>query len=67
MGLLTLQFSSHLNALRGNSSLYTLDNDKRLEWNAGKQPQLTASALSPVFSSRSRKYVQPLHKEQPAV
>lgn len=47
--------------------MYALDDGKLLDRNTVKQLQLTAPALPLVFNSLSRKAVQPLCIEQPAV
>lgn len=60
MLLFTLRFLSHLHALLGTNSLYTLDGDKLLEWDAIEQLRLTTPALSLLFASLLYEFVQPL-------
>lgn len=63
MRLLALHFFSLLHAFLGNSSLYTLSDDKLVEWNMAKQHQLHVSALGLVFASLLDKVAQLLHSK----
>lgn len=61
--LLALQHLSHLRALPGDSSLYTLNDDKLLERSAVRQLQLTAPAFLLVVALLSYEVAQPLDIE----
>lgn len=63
MGLLAILFFSHLHALLVNSSLYSLNDVRLLEWNTNKQLQFTASTLPLVFAFFWRRVIEPLHTE----
>lgn len=64
--LFTLQYFSHLHALHDNNSLYTLSDDKRLEWSVVKQLQSTTPGLPFCFASLFDEVVQPLLIKTPA-
>lgn len=67
MRLLTSQFFSYLHALLVNSSLYSLDHDRLLEWNTVEMLQCTAPAFIFVFASLSHEIAQAVLIERPAV
>lgn len=56
-----------MDALSGSTGLYTLDDDKLLEWNAVRQPQLTGLVSPVVLVPLSHELAQPLNLEQRAV
>lgn len=64
---LLLQLFSHLHALLVTNSLYNLDDDKPLKWNAVKQLQLISTVFCPRFSLLLLEVFQPLHIERSAV
>lgn len=66
MRVLTMHFFVHLHGFLGSHSLFGLDDNRLLEWNAVQMLQPTAPALSFVRASLSHEVVQPLHVEQPA-
>lgn len=65
--LLTPQFFSHLHAIPASKSMYSLDDEKPLNLNTLKLLQFTVPASSLVLASLSRKVVQPVRTERPAV
>lgn len=56
-----------MQVLLGNDGLYTLDSDRIPEWNAVRQPRLTAPCLPVVFSPLSHEVAEPSRKERPKV
>lgn len=63
--LLTSQCFSYLLALLASSTLYTLNDDKLLAWNAVNQLQFTATAFPFDFASLSAEAVHPLQIKTP--
>lgn len=64
---MTSQFFSRPHVQTVEKSLYTLEDNRPLQWNAFRQCQLTAAALSLALALLLHRVTQVLHKEPPAI